>query len=285
MKLIKEIYRHYLSSNTFEKGAALSYYTVFSFLPIAMIITSILGMLFKEDVVSDELSKVLNNIVGDQGALQFEEIIRNQHLHHDSTITTIIGTATLLLAATGMFNQIQKSLNSIWGLKARPEKNLINYFTRRITSLLILIFVAFILLLSTTINSLLLKYSNILPGAFVRAHLYEHAISFLFITLLFAFIFRFIRIAIVPWKTALASAVFTSTLFFIGKIAIGFYIAYSDINSTFGAAGFLTLLMIWVYYSSQILFMGASFAYVFGQSTGFEIKPTNQAVRFVQKDL
>lgn len=285
MKLLKEIYRHYLISNTFEKGAALSYYTVFSFLPITMIITSILGMLFKEDVVSDELFKVLNNIVGDQGAHQFEEIIRNQHLHHDSMITTIIGIATLLLAATGMFNQIQKSLNAIWGLKARPEKNVINYFMRRITSLLILIFVAFILLVSTTINSLFLKYANILPGSFLHAHLYEHVISFLFITLLFTVLFRLIRIAIVPWKTALASAVFTSTLFFLGKIAIGFYIAYSDINSTFGTASFLTLLMIWVYYTSQILFMGASFAFVFGKRTGFEIRPTNQAVRFVQKEV
>ncbi len=101
MKFIKDIYLHYMRSSTFEKGAALSYYTVFSFLPIIMIISSILGILFKEDTISAELIKVLNNIVGDQGAHQFEDIIKNQHFYHDNMFTTIVGAATFLLAATG----------------------------------------------------------------------------------------------------------------------------------------------------------------------------------------
>ena len=285
MKLLKDLYRHYIRSNTFEKGAALSYYTVFSFLPITMIITSILGILFKEDAISGELNKVLISIVGDQGALQFDDIIKNQHLYHNNKFTAIIGFGTLLLAATGMFNQIQKSLNAIWGLKAKPEKSALNYFARHITSFLILIIIGCIVLLSTTINSLFYKYSSKMPDAFVNAHLYEHLISFFLITLLFAVLFRFIGTAIVPWKNALVSAGFTSILFLIGKIAIGIYIAHSDIKSTFGAASIIALLMMWVYYSSQILFIGASFAYVFGQKIGFEIKPTNQAVRYVQKEI
>ena len=285
MKFIKDIYRHYIRSNTFEKGAALSYYSVFSFLPIAMIITSFLGILYKEDTISGELNKVLKNIVGDQGALQLEEVIKNQHLYHDNMLTTIIGIGTLLLAATGMFNQIQKSLNAIWGLKAKPEKSVFNYFARHITSVLILIIFGFILLLSTSINSLFYKYSNNLPDAFVNAHLYENLISFFLITLLFAILFRFIGNAIVHWKTAAVSAGFTSFLFIIGKIAIGIYIAHSNIQSAFGAASIIALLMIWVYYTSQILFIGASFAYVFGQKIGFEIKPSNHAVRYVHKEL
>ncbi len=184
-----------------------------------------------------------------------------------------------------MFNQIQKSLNTIWGLKAKPEKSVFNYFVRHITSFIILLTIGFILLLSTTINSIFLKFSSNLPDAFVNAHLYENLFSFFLITLLFAILFRFIRTAIVPWKTAFVSAGFTSILFLIGKIGIGIYIAQSNINSTFGAASIIALLMIWVYYSSQILFVGASFAFVFGQKTGLEIRPTNQAVRFVQKEL
>ena len=151
MKLLKDIYRHYMRSNTFEKGAALSYYTVFSFLPITMIITSALGILFKEETISGELYKVLKSIVGDQGALQFEDIIKNQHLYHDNIFTAIIGIATLLLAATGMFNQIQKSLNAIWGLKAKPEKSVFNYFVRHITS--------FIILLTDRVH-LIIKHNN-----------------------------------------------------------------------------------------------------------------------------
>ena len=285
MKLLKDLYLHYIRSNTFEKGAALSYYTVFSFLPIIMIMTSILGILFKEDAVSGELNRVLTSIVGDQGAIQLDEIIKNQHLYHDNIFTTIIVFGTLLLAATGMFNQIQKSLNAIWGLKAKQEKSVFNYFARHITSFLTLIVVGCILLLSTIINGFFYKFSSKLPDAFVHAHLYENLISFFLITLLFAVLFRFIRTAIVPWKNALVSAGFTSILFFIGKIAIGIYIAHSDIKSTFGAASIIALLMIWVYYSSQIFFIGASFAYVFGQKTGFEIKPTDQAVRYELKEF
>ena len=285
MKFLKDLYHHYMRSNTFEKGAALSYYTVFSFLPIIMIITSILGIMVKEDAISAEVLKVLKNIVGPQGADQLENIIITQHLYHDNLFTTIVGTATFLLAATGMFNQIQKSLNGIWGLKAKPERGILNYFVRHITSFVILLSIGFILLVSTALNSLLLTFSSKLPDSFVNAPLYEHLGSFFLITLLFAILFRFIRTAIVPWKNAIVSAGFTTILFLIGKVGIGFYIAHSTINSTFGAASILALLMIWVYYSSQILFMGATFAFVFGQKTGYEIRPTNQAVRFVQKEL
>lgn len=124
-----------------------------------------------------------------------------------------------------------------------------------------------------------------MPEGFVHVNLYEHLISFFLITFLFAMLFKFIGNAIVHWKTALVSAGFTSLLFFIGKIAIGIYIARSHINSTFGAASAIAILMLWVYYTSQILFVGASFAYVFGQRTGFEIKPKKHAVRYIQKEL
>ena len=116
---------------------------------------------------------MLKNIVGDQGAHQIEDIIKNQHLYHDNLLTTIIGIATFLLAATGMFNQIQKSLNAIWGLKARPEKSILNYFVRHITSFVILLTIGFILLLSTASTACFSNFLLSLPDAFVNAHLYE----------------------------------------------------------------------------------------------------------------
>lgn len=122
MKFLKEIYHHYMSSDTFEKGAALSYYTVFSFLPIILIIKFILGVIYKKDIISSELNTVFKGIVGDQGAMQLEDIIRNQNLYHDNVFITIVGIGIMVVAATGMFNQIQKSLNAIWGLKAKPKK-------------------------------------------------------------------------------------------------------------------------------------------------------------------
>lgn len=272
MKFIKDIFRHFISSNTFEKGAALSYYTVFSFVPITMIITYLLGKVIQQDAISSIQNNLLDGIVGDKGAQQLEEIIRNQHLYHDNVFTTIIGVGAMLLAATGMFNQIQRSINAIWGLKAKPKKSMFNSLMRYLMSLTFLVTVGFIVLLSITINSLLIKFSALLPEALVNLHIYENLISFLVITLLFALIFKFIGNAIVPWRTAIVAAGFTSILFFIGKVAFGLYIGNSSINSAFGAASAIAILMIWVYYTSQILFLGASFAYVFGQKVGYEIK-------------
>lgn len=285
MKFVKDIFRHFLSSSTFEKGAALSYYTVFSFIPITMIITFLLGKVINQDTISRIQNNVLDGIVGDQGALQLEAIIKNQHLYHDNFFTTIIGIVAMLLAATGMFNQIQRSINSIWGLKAKPKKGIFNSLMRYLMSLTFLITVGVIVLLSITINSLLIKFSAHLPEFLVNAHVYENLISFLVITLLFTFLFKFIGNAIVPWRTAIVAAGFTCTLFFIGKVAFGLYIGKSSINSAFGAASAIALLMIWVYYTSQILYLGASFAYVFGQKFGFEIKAKKHAVKYTREEL
>lgn len=285
MNFLKEIYSHFMKSSTFEKGAALSYYTVFSFLPITMIITSVLGLIFKGDTINAEWNEMLKGIIGDQGVYQIEEILINRHLKENSALVTAIGIGTMLFAATGMFNQIQKSLNAIWGLKAKPEKSIINYFTRRITSFSILGLIGLILLISTIINSIFYRFASKLPENLFYAFIYEHLISFFLITMLFTILFRFIRNAVVPWKNALVSAVFTSVLFFIGKIAIGIYIAKSNIESTYSAASVLAVLMIWVYYTSQILFIGASFAYVFGKRKGLEIKPSSEAIRFIQQEV
>ena len=273
LKLLKDLFRHYISSNTFEKGAALSYYTVFSFIPITLIISNILGIVLKQEAISNEQNSILKNMVGEQGALQLEKIIDNQHLYHSNTIETFIGVGAMLLAASGMFNQIQRSITAIWRLEPNPSKSIFNYFVRYLFSLFFLMIVLFILLLSTTINSLLFKFSSNLPDSFTHVHLYENLISFFLITILFTLLFKVIGNANVHWKIAMLAAGFTSVLFFIGKAAIGLYIAKSSLNSTFGAASAIAILMIWVFYTSQILFIGASFAFVYGRHTGLDIKP------------
>lgn len=280
MEFIKDIFKHYIQSSTFEKGAALSYYTVFSFLPITIIISYLLGTIVAQDTLSDMQNNLLDSIVGEEGALQLEAIIKSSQLSHRRSISALIGIGAMLLAATGMFNQIQRSINAIWGLKAKPKRSVFNSFMRYLMSLVFLLIIGFILLLSTLIHSLLNKFSSSLSDAFVDAHLYENLISFFLITLLFTFLFKFIGNAIVHWRIAIISAGVTTMLFFVGKIAFGFYIANGQFNSPLGAASAIALLMIWVYYSSQILFLGASFAYVFGQKSGFEIKAKSHAERY-----
>ncbi|MEZ5070226.1 MAG: YihY/virulence factor BrkB family protein [Bacteroidales bacterium] len=282
---VRDTFVHYRDSNTFEKGAALSYYTAFSFLPITMILTSGLDLLFQDEIVSGELYEFLAGIVGKTGAGQLEDLLAGQHLVRNSLFSTLLGIGTLLFAATGMFNQIHNSLNAIWRLKVKSGKGTFNYFARHLSSLAVIILIGFLLFMSTALNSILQRYSDALPQAFRHVQVYEHLFSFLLVGLLFAMLFKITGNAIVPWRIALISAAFTSVLFILGKLGIGLYIARSHFNSTFGTASVLAILLIWVYYSSQILFLGASFAYILGKRTGREIKPTRQAVRFIHKEI
>jgi len=285
MKFLKDIFNHYLKSNTFEKGAALSYYVAFSFLPMIMIIISVLGILFKEDTVSGELNTQLEMYVGHQAALQIENLIRSQHLNHDSKFTTILGIATLALASTGGFNQIHKSLNAIWGFKIKSRSSFLNYIIKHVTFFLILIILGFLLIFSAYVTRFLYKYSSSLPDLFANARLYKHVVSLLLVFLTLIVLFKFLGNAHVPWKTALVSALVTSVLFILGKEAISVYIAHSNLSTTFGAASIIALLMIWVFYTAQILYFGACFAYVFGKKIGSEITPDSHAVRIIEKEI
>lgn len=285
MKFLKEIFKLFLESRTFEKGAALSYYVAFSFLPMIVIVVSVLGIIFKEDTVSGELNQQLETYMGHQAALQFEKLIRNQHENHNSLLTTILGFATLAFASTAGFKQLQRSLNDIWGIKDKPKSGILKYIINHLTSFAILIILGFILILSTTLSSLLYKFSENLPDFLANVHLYEKLVSILVVTLTLIVLFKFLGNARVPWKNVLASALFTSILFFLGKEAIILYIAHSNLTTTFGAASVIALLMIWVYYTSQILYLGACFAYVFGTRFKCEITPDAQAVRVIEKEV
>ncbi len=285
IRFVKDLFRHYLNSGTFEKGAALSYYVAFSFLPMIVIVISLLGIIFNESTVTGELFKQLGMYIGDQAALQFESLIMNQHLNQGNVLSTLVGIATLALASTGGLNQLQKSFNAIWGIKVKPKSSVLSYIIKHLVFFLILIILGFTLILSASLSKFLYTYSDRLPDLFANAHLYENLVSFILVTLTFVVLFRSLGNVKVPWKTALVSAGFTSVLFFFGKEAISLYIAQSHLSTTFGAASIIALLMIWVYYTSQILYLGACFAYVFGKRFRCEIVPTEQAVRIIEKEL
>ena len=285
MKLIKDIFAHYMRVDTFEKGAALSYYVAFSFLPMIMIVISVLGIIFKEDTVSADLYEQLKMYAGDQNALQFEKLIQNQHLNHDSILTTILGFAALALASTAAFNQLHKSLNAIWRVKAKPKSGVLHYIIRHLTFLIMLIILGFILIMSASVSRLLLKYAANLPDFLANARLYKNLVSVMLVILTFIILFKFLGDAHVPWKTALIAAAVTSILFIIGKEAISLYIAHSNLTTTFGAASIIALLMIWVFYTAQLLYLGACFAFVVGKKYGGEIRPGKNAVRIVEKEV
>ncbi|MDY8135385.1 YihY/virulence factor BrkB family protein [Aquimarina sp. 2201CG5-10] len=279
IKFLKEVFNHFFNSNTFQKGASLAYYAVFSILPMIIIITSFLGIFFGKHAVSGEIYLQLKDILGNEASLQIQNLIKNQQINHNSVITTIIGFITLGFGASGMFNQIHNSFNSIWNIKAKPKNSILKYFSKHLASFLILILSFFIILISTTINSFLIKHAKNLHHDYKLLYVYEHFLSFVVMSIVFAIMFKFLGDAKVHWKVGLTGGLITSLLFLIGKTLIGLYIGHSHVSSTFGSASVLALLMLWIYYTSQIIFLGASFIKIISKKLGYEISPNSNAVR------
>lgn len=279
IQLVKNVFSHFFNSNTFQKGASLAYYAVFSFLPMIIIITSLLGLFFGKQAVSGEIYTQLKDVLGSDASLQIQHFIKNQHTQYNSVLTSIIGFVTLAFSASGMFSQIHNSFNSIWNIKAKPKSSILKYLTKHLASFLILIGLFSILLISTVINSFLMEHSTGLHSDYKFLHLYEHLVSFIIISIVFAIMFKFLGDAKVHWKATILGGLFTAVLFIFGKAGIGMYIGHSHISSTFGSASVLALLMLWVYYTSQIIFLGASFVKVISTQLGYEILPNTNAVK------
>ncbi|MFT5761293.1 MAG: membrane protein [Polaribacter sp.] len=280
IKFIKEVYNHFFNSNTFQKGASLAYYAVFSLFPMIIIITSLLGIFYGKQAVSGEIYTQLKDILGNDASIQIQDIIKNQHKNHNSIITSITGFATLAFSASGMFSQIHSSFNSIWNIKAKPKSSVLKYLSKHLASFLLLIGLFFIILISTVINSFLVKHTNSLQSDYTFIYIYEHIASFIVLSLVFAIMFKFLGDAKLHWKATILGGLFTSLLFIFGKIGIATYIGHSHISSTFGSASVLALLMLWVYYTSQIIFLGASFVKIASDKLGYEILPNSNAVKF-----
>ena len=275
----RDVFKHFFDSNTFQKGAALAYYTVFSLLPMIIIITSILGIIFGKQAVTGEIYSQLKNILGADASLQIQTIIKNQHTNHNSVLTSTIGFITLAFSASGIFSQIHNSFNTIWNIKEKPKSSILKYLSKHIISFLILIGLFFIILISTTVTSFLIKHSSNLHSDYRFYYLYEHLISFVVLSIIFALMFKFLGDAKVHWKATILGGLFTALLFGFGKIGIGMYIGHSHISSTFGSASVLAILMLWVYYTSQILLLGASFVKIISNVLGCKIIPNNNAVK------
>ena len=285
MLFFKKVFNHFFNSNTFQKGAALAYYAVFSIIPILIIVIAILGILFGKQAVTGEVFTQLQDVLGADAATQIQNIIKTHHINHNSIITTIIGFLTLLLSASGMFSQIHNAFNSLWSIKAKPRNSILRYFTKHLSSFALLMLIFFVLIVSTSASTFLLHHSKDLQKSYQISFLYEHISSLLVITLLFALMFKFLGDAKVHWKPALISGAFTGLLFMLGKVGIAVVIGKSHLSTTFGSASILALVMLWVYYTSQIIFLGASFLKILSDRICLEIIPNDNAVQILQKEI
>lgn len=278
-KLLKDVSIHFFKSNTFQKGAALAYFAVFSFIPMIVIIISLLGIFFGEDAISGEVYSKLKGFLGSKASLQVQNLIKVQHINRDSFLTTIVGFVVLFFTASRMFNQIHNSLNSIWDIKSKPKNGIIYFLVKNVSSIFLIIVLFFLIFISTSATSFIHKYTEGFYYIKKFSFIYEYLITYLSISLMYAIMYTFFADAKVYWKAALLGGLFTSVLFLIGKAGIVIYISNTNFNSAFGSASVLALFMIWVFYISQSIFLGASFVKVYSDYLGVKITPNSDAVK------
>lgn len=288
--LLKETFNGFTDDDGMKLSAALSYYTIFSLPPLLIIIISLSGFFFGAEAVRGELFGQINGLVGNSAALQIQEIIKNVKLSHSSVFATTFGIIVLLIGASGVFAEIQDSINFIWGLKAKPKRGLIKFIKNRLMSFSMIGSVGFLMLVGLIINALMDILSNRLGGFFPKDSVFlfyalNLFIVFVIITVLFTVIFKTLPDGKLALRDCLIGASFTSLLFMIGKFAIGAYLGRSAIGSWYGAAGSVVLILVWVYYSAIILYFGAEFTKVFAETHGQKIIPNGYSVQIIKHKI
>lgn len=289
-RYLKLTFKAFSNDNTFELGAALAYYTIFSIVPLLVVIISVTGFIYGQDAVEGRLFNELNDLVGADTAAALEDMLANAQMSGKTIWATIIGVVTLVLGATTVFNSLKNSMNRIWGIQPRPKSSILAMLKSRATAFSLVLGMGFLLVVSFAVNAMVLGFSerlvDILPG--ITGYLVTGLtmlLTFSFTTAVFATLFKFVGDARPLWKDVIPGAMFTTILFGIGKWLIALYFNKAEPASTFGAAAGLISLLLWTAYSSQIYFLGCEFTYVWAQEHGRPIKPTKQAVRVVQQEV
>lgn len=282
--LLKESLSGFIADNGLKLSAALSYYTIFALPPLLIIIVSLCGIFFGDKAVNGEIFSQINGLVGNSAALQIQEIIKNVKLSTSNTFVATIGVIILIIGASGVFAEIQDSINIIWGIKAKPKHGFIKFVVNRLMTFSMIASVGFLLLVGLIINSLLVLLNKNLITYFPKDTIYlfyiiNTLIVFVIITILFTLIFKTLPDGKVALRDCIIGASFTAFLFMIGKFAIGAYLGGSAIASIYGAAGSLILILAWIYYSAIILYFGTEFTKVYAHTHGDKIIPNGNTVK------
>ena len=272
-----------INDKIFRMSAALAFYTIFSIAPILILIISIADYFIGRDAVEGEVYGQIRSFVGDEAALQIQAIIANSMVGEKFGVTAIISIGILVFTATGVFTEIQDSINIIWRLKPKPKKGWLKMIVNRLVSFSMLISLGFLLMVTLVINALLNALGDRLTIHFpvisiYYAYIINWSITFATTVLLFGGIFKVLPDADIKWRHIIVGAIFTAVLFLLGKWGIGIYLSRSKVNSTFGAAGSTMILLLWVYYTAIILYIGAEFTRHYAQWKGSRIYPNDYAV-------
>ncbi len=293
-QILRQTVVNFFDDDSFSYASSIAFYTIFSLPAILIISLSIGATVYERDIVQDELINQVSRLIGPNSAAEMEKILINAALDSTGTLARIVGIATLIFSATTVFVSLQTSLNKIWGIKPKPARGFVKYIIDRLLSLAMVISIGFLLLVSLVIDTVLVVLQTTLSKFLEGWTLYivtgaNVAVSLALITAIFALLFKVLPDAKIKWKDVWVGAIVTTLLFTIGKFLIGFYLGSSSVNSAYGAAGSLVIILIWVYYSTVIFLFGAELTSVYAEKTGSEIRPYHHAVRFqlveVEKDV
>jgi len=282
--LIKETVADWQADKVSLWAAALAYYTAFSLAPLLIIAIAIAGAVFGEEAARGEIVGQIQGLVGKQGAEAIQTMLQNtQRPGSGGVVATIIGIVTLLLGASGVFGQLQEALNTIWHVKPKPNLGIKAFVQDRFLSFAMVIVIGFLLLVSLVLSAAIAGVSHFVDNAFqgfaIVGQIINFSISLVVITFLFALIYKVLPDVKIPWRYLWTGSIITALLFNIGKFFISYYLGSSSVASTYSAAASLGIILIWVYYSAQILLLGAEFIKVYVRRYAPErVKPTNNAI-------
>lgn len=288
--ILRQSFTEFLNDHGLKFSASLSYYTIFSLGPVLLIIISLAGIFFGKDAVEGKIYWQLQGFVGNAAALQIQDIISNIEQAQVSRSGAILGLVILFIGATGVFTEMQDSINYIWSIKTKPKKSIIKFFFDRLLSFSLIISFGFILMVSLVVHALVDLLHEKLQHFFDEATVVifqglNYGILFVIITCLFAIIFKILPDAKIRWKDSFVGATFTSVLFLIGKSLISLYLGNSNVGVTYGAAASVVIILLWVYYTSIILYFGAEFTKVFTMNFGGGIVPKKTAVFIIKQEV
>lgn len=286
---VKEVFTKFADDKAPKLGASLAFYTIFSLSPLLVVAISIAGIMFGAEAARGEIVTQIQELIGKDGAEVIQTALKNTGDPESGIIALIISSVTLIIGSTIVFVELQDSLDMVWKVKPKPGRSLIKGLIKdRLISFSMVMGVGFLLLVSLVISaviSALQKYINeyIVNIPISLIEIANIIISFLVILLLFAMIFKYLPDVHIGWNDVWLGAAVTAGLFVLGKYLIGLYLGQSTTASTYGAAGSFVVLLLWVYYSAQILFLGAEFTQVYANKFGSGIRPTSKFEKYANE--
>lgn len=281
-RYLKQVFKEFSADDILKYSASLAYYTVFSIAPLLVIVITLSGLFFGKEAVQGQVYEQLNQLIGSVAAMQVQDTIKNIHLIGNNFFASMVSIVILLVGATSIFGEVQDSLNKIWGLRVKTKKVWWKLILNRLLSFSLIISIGFILAVSLILNAVVAAFGKFIGKYIANYSMYvievtEAILSFVVAAFLFSLMFKILPDAKIKWKDVLLGGFVTAIFFTIGKVAIGFYLGQSNLTSLYGAAGSVIILMVWVYYSSIILYLGAEFTKVHAKLYGGKILPNEYA--------